>query len=57
MTAQGHPLRELDAARSGIEGDRVVDADARPPDGESLRDMYARVRALIDILELGAPDW
>ncbi len=43
--AQGHPLRELDAARSGIEGDRVVDAEARPPGGESLREMYAACRA------------
>jgi broad specificity phosphatase PhoE len=54
--AQGHPLRALDPVRSGIEGDRVVDAEARPRGGESLREMYARVGAFIDELELSAPD-
>jgi broad specificity phosphatase PhoE len=47
-TAQGRPLSELDAAESGIEGERVVDADVRPPEGESLREMYRRVAAFMD---------
>jgi len=32
---------------SGISGDRVVDADARPPGGESLRDFYRRVAEFV----------
>src|SRR5271163_3367840 len=31
------------AALSGVAGDRVIDPDARPPEGESLRDLYWRV--------------
>ncbi len=31
------------SALSGVAGDRVIDPDARPPDGESLRDLYWRV--------------
>jgi broad specificity phosphatase PhoE len=54
--AQGHPLRELDAAASGIQGDRVVNADARPAEGESLDELYNRVRAFISDLELRAPE-
>jgi probable phosphoglycerate mutase len=46
--AQGHPLDELAMAASGIEGERVVDADVRPPEGESLRELYQRVRGFID---------
>jgi probable phosphoglycerate mutase len=53
--AQGHPLVELDTAISGIEGERVVDIDARPPDGESLRAMYQRVGTFIDMVEADAP--
>lgn len=41
--AQGGPLRALGVEWSGIEGGRVVDADARPPEGESLRDLSRRV--------------
>ena len=47
-TAEGRPLSELSTAVSGIEGDRVVDADVRPPEGESLRAMYRRVAAFMD---------
>jgi broad specificity phosphatase PhoE len=54
--AQGRPLSELASAASGIEGDRVVDADARPPEGESLREMYERVGAFISELEQRAPE-
>jgi 2,3-bisphosphoglycerate-dependent phosphoglycerate mutase len=54
-TAQGHPQNELHAAVSGIEGDRVVDADARPPEGESLREMYRRVSVFMDNVAAGRP--
>jgi 2,3-bisphosphoglycerate-dependent phosphoglycerate mutase len=55
-TAQGHPQRELHATASGIEGGRVVDADARPPGGESLRELYRRVSAFMDDVEASAPE-
>jgi 2,3-bisphosphoglycerate-dependent phosphoglycerate mutase len=54
--AEGHPLGDLDPAQSGIELDRVVDADARPRGGESVRDLYGRVRDFITALEVGATD-
>ena len=40
---EGWPLRVVEVAHSGIAGQTVVDADARPPGGESLRELYARV--------------
>ncbi|HEX4126361.1 MAG TPA: histidine phosphatase family protein [Acidimicrobiales bacterium] len=52
--AEGHPLDELATAASGIEGERVVDADVRPTEGESVRDLYERVRGFIDATETGA---
>ncbi len=54
--AQGHPLRALQPAVSGIEGDRVVDVDARPPAGESLAELYERVRDFITALNARAPE-
>ncbi len=50
--AEGHPLSELGTAASGIAGDRVVDADARPPAGESLSELYERVQAFITGLDV-----
>ena len=35
---------------SGVRAHRVVDADARPPGGESLRDLYRRVAEFADDL-------
>jgi broad specificity phosphatase PhoE len=52
--AQGRPLNELSSAVSGIEGERVVDADARPPEGESLRNLYRRVATFMDDAAAGA---
>ena len=49
--AQGRPHSELSSAASGIDIDRVVDADARPPEGESLRELYRRVGAFIADVE------
>jgi 2,3-bisphosphoglycerate-dependent phosphoglycerate mutase len=41
-------------ALSGLAGDRVIDPDARPPDGESLRDLYWRVADFADgLLDAG----
>jgi len=54
--AEGRPLSELDPAASGIELDRVVDAHARPPAGESLRELYERVQAFITELDACQPD-
>jgi probable phosphoglycerate mutase len=53
--AQGRPHSELPSATSGIEIDRVVDADARPTEGESLTELYERVATFIDELEVRAP--
>jgi probable phosphoglycerate mutase len=38
------------AALSGVAGSHVIDPDARPPDGESLRDLYWRVAGFADDL-------
>jgi probable phosphoglycerate mutase len=54
--AQGRPHSELPSATSGIEIDRVVDADARPAEGESLTELYERVATFIDELEMRAPE-
>jgi probable phosphoglycerate mutase len=45
------------AALSGVDGTRVIDPDTRPPDGESLRDLYWRVADFADdLLAAGQPD-
>ncbi len=54
--AEGHPLSELDPRASGIELGRVVDAHARPPAGESLDELYGRVRAFINGLDIAETD-
>lgn len=54
--AEGRPLAALETAVSGIEGERVVDADVRPPEGESLRELYDRVRAFVDDVDTDALD-
>lgn len=40
--AEGQPSTSLDPPRSGIEHGRVVDADAAPAGGESVRQLYER---------------
>lgn len=40
--AEGRPSAALDASRSGIDGGLVVDADAAPDGGESVRQLYTR---------------
>jgi probable phosphoglycerate mutase len=54
--AQGRPHGELPAATSGIDIDRVVDAGARPAEGESLTELYERVATFIDELGTRAPE-
>jgi 2,3-bisphosphoglycerate-dependent phosphoglycerate mutase len=43
------------AALSGVAGEQVIDPDARPPEGESLRDLYWRVAGFADDLLATAP--
>ncbi len=45
---QGVRSAAVPEALSGVAGTRVIDPDARPPDGESLRDMYWRVAGFAD---------
>jgi probable phosphoglycerate mutase len=40
---EGAPAAAIGPAANGLAGDRVVDPDARPDGGESLRDFYWRV--------------
>jgi 2,3-bisphosphoglycerate-dependent phosphoglycerate mutase len=40
--AEGRPSLELGPDRSGIDGGRVVDADAAPEGGESIRQLFRR---------------
>ena len=40
---EGSAAAAVPAAASGLDGQRVADADARPDGGESLRDFYRRV--------------
>ncbi|HEY2564316.1 MAG TPA: histidine phosphatase family protein [Acidimicrobiales bacterium] len=47
---QGSPAGSLAPAVTGIDGDRVVDSDARPSGGESLDDLYKRVAGFVDWL-------
>jgi 2,3-bisphosphoglycerate-dependent phosphoglycerate mutase len=45
---EGTASAAVPAALSGVAGGRVLDPDARPPDGESLRDLYWRVAGFAD---------
>lgn len=55
--AEGAALRELPAELSGVADGWVVDADAAPPGGETVRRFYDRVTALLgDILAAGTGD-
>jgi probable phosphoglycerate mutase len=50
-SSEGLPLGGLDAADSGIHGDQVVDAAARPDGGESLDEVYERVGSFLERLQ------
>ncbi len=45
--AQGVPWDDVPAAVTGVAGERVIDETARPPGGESLRDVYLRCLAFL----------
>jgi probable phosphoglycerate mutase len=47
---EGRPLTSLDSVDSGIDGDRVVDASARPEGGESLDELYQRAVGFVEWL-------
>jgi len=53
-TAEGRPAADVTPAETGFAGERVTDPDARPADGESIRELYARVTGLLG--ELAASD-
>lgn len=46
-TAEGAPIAALGPDRSGVAGGRVVDPDAAPDGGESVRQLYDRVVACV----------
>jgi len=52
---EGSRSAAVPAALSGVAGERVIDPDARPPEGESLRDLYWRVAGFADDLLAAAP--
>ena len=47
---EGTESAAIHPTASGLRAHRVVDADARPPDGESLREFYRRVAEFADDL-------
>jgi len=47
---EGLPQSALDTVDSGICGDRVIDAKARPDGGESLDEVYERVGSFLERL-------
>ena len=53
--AEGRPADLLGPGDSGHDGERVVDADARPAGGESLRELYERVAAWLSRLRDSPP--
>ena len=55
---EGTRSAAMPTALSGVAGSRVIDPDARPPYGESLRDLYWRVAGFADDLLAagGTPD-
>jgi 2,3-bisphosphoglycerate-dependent phosphoglycerate mutase len=55
--AEGQATRHLPVDHSGVAEGRVVDADAAPPGGETIRQLYGRVTTLLDgILTAGTGD-
>jgi broad specificity phosphatase PhoE len=51
---EGTPLATISPAALGVTDGRVTDPDARPPGGESVRDLYQRAAAFCDDLEAAA---
>lgn len=49
---EGAPSAAIGPSVTGLDDGQVIDADARPYGGESLRDLYARAAALCDALAI-----
>ncbi|HEX4091073.1 MAG TPA: histidine phosphatase family protein [Trebonia sp.] len=47
---EGVPSAAIGSSVTGLEAGRVADPDARPADGESVRDLYSRAAEFIDEL-------
>jgi probable phosphoglycerate mutase len=54
-TAEGRPSDQVDPRELGVTGRRVRDPDARPPGGESVRQLYDRVTGLLSELLSSSP--
>ena len=55
-SAEGTPFAVLGSDQLGIAGGRVVDADAAPPEGETVRQFYTRLTACLNGLLSSHPD-
>jgi broad specificity phosphatase PhoE len=53
---EGAVLTTIGASATGLADGLVIDPDARPPSGESLRDLYLRAAAFCDDLAAGLRD-
>ena len=54
--AEGTPFAVVRSDQLGIAGGRVVDADAAPPEGETVRQFYTRITACLNELLSDHPD-
>jgi len=54
-TAEGRPSDQVHPHELGVTGRRVTDPDARPPGGESVRQLYDRVTGLLSDLLSSPP--
>lgn len=55
-TAEGTPAALIPGEQTGIVRNVVVDADAAPPDGESVRQLYGRAVGIVTELAGDGPD-
>ncbi len=53
---EGTANQAIDGSVTGLAGGLVIDPDARPPAGESVRDLYTRAAAFCDDLAAGLGD-
>jgi 2,3-bisphosphoglycerate-dependent phosphoglycerate mutase len=53
---EGLPRAENGPSMTGLDADRVVDPDARPAGGESVRDLYHRAAGFLDELAVTVGD-
>jgi 2,3-bisphosphoglycerate-dependent phosphoglycerate mutase len=53
---EGLPSAENGPSLTGLDADRVVDPDARPAGGESVRDLYRRAAGFLDELAVTVGD-